>query len=47
MLRLAFTMPHGKLDVKQVVAFERVNGFAYLADRLGVFPWDPVTMELM
>jgi hypothetical protein len=34
MLRLSFTSPNKKLDTKQVLAFERVNGFLYIADCL-------------
>ena len=47
MLRLAITTPTRKLDVKQLHAFERVNGFAYIADRLAAYPWDPLTLELL
>lgn len=47
MLRLAITTPTRKLDAKQVHAFERVNGFAFIADRLAAYPWDPLTLELL
>ena len=47
MLRLAVTTPTRKLDLKQLQAFERVNGFVYIADRLAAYPWDPLTLELL
>lgn len=47
LLSLSLSSPDGRLDSKQVSAFEKINGFLFISDQLSRFVPDAVIMDLL